>query len=151
MQVDHALIIALVERWRPETHTFHLPHGKVGITLQDIEVMLGVPIDGLPVTGSVKLDWFGLCHDLLGHRPSDSVLHPHENNSILARAKIRVSWLKPQFRGPLAMDATDKVVQQHVRYHILVWLGSILFMDKSADQVSVMPLQFLNLINKTRR
>ena len=91
MEVDHALITTLVERWRPETHTFHLPHGEMAITLQDIEVMLGVPIDGLPVTRSVKLDWFALCCDLLGHHPPDPVLHPHENKSILAGARIRVS------------------------------------------------------------
>ena len=38
------------------------------------------------------------------------------------------------------MDASDAVEQQHARYHILVWLGSILFMGKSVEQVSVMPL-----------
>ncbi|KAL0000066.1 hypothetical protein SO802_019668 [Lithocarpus litseifolius] len=151
MEVDHALIIALVERWHPETHTFHLLHGEMGITLQDIEVMLGVPIDGLPVTGSVKLEWPVLCRDLLGHRPPDPVLHPHKNISILAGARLRVSWLKEQFRGPIPADAADEVVQQHALYHILVWLGSILFMDKSADRVSVMPLQFLNLISDAKR
>ena len=61
LEVDHALITALVECWRPETHTFHLPHGEVGITLQDFEVMLGVLVDGLPVIGGVKLDWPRLC------------------------------------------------------------------------------------------
>ena len=105
----------------------------------------------LPVTGGVKLDWPALCRELLGHHPLDPIPHPHENMSILAGARIRVSWLKEQFRGPLPANATDKVVQQHAHYHILVWLGSILFMDKSADRVSVMPLQFLNLISDAKK
>ena len=40
IEVDHALIMALVEWWHPKKHMFHLPHGEMGITLQDIEVML---------------------------------------------------------------------------------------------------------------
>ena len=55
MEVDHALITTLVKRWCPETHTFHLPHGEMGITLQDIEVMLGISVDGLPVTGKTNM------------------------------------------------------------------------------------------------
>ena len=72
--------------------------------------MLGVRVDGLPMTGGVKMDWPTLCFDLLGHRPPDPILHPHENTSILAGARIRVSWLNEQFGGPLAANATDKVV-----------------------------------------
>ena len=91
MEVDHALITTLVERWRLKMHTFHSLHGEMGITLQDIEVMLGVPIDGLPMTGSVRMDWFVLCCDLLGHQPPDTVSHPYENKSILPRVRIRVN------------------------------------------------------------
>ena len=31
-EIDHGLITALVKRWRPETHMFHLPHGEMSIT-----------------------------------------------------------------------------------------------------------------------
>ena len=103
------------------------------------------------MTGGVKLDWPVLCCELLGHHPLDPVPNPHENMSILAGARIRVNWLKEQFRGPLSADATDEVVHQHARYHILVWLWSILFIDKSADRVSMMPLQFLNPISDTKK
>ena len=151
LELDHVLITALVERWHLGTHTFHLSHGEMGITLQDIKVMLGVPVDGLPVIGGVKLDWPRLCLELLGHCPPDLIPHPHENMFILAGVGLRVTWLEAQFRGPLAADATNEVVQQHVRYHILEWLGTILFIDKLVDRVSMMPLQFLNPINNAKR
>ena len=91
MEVDHALITTLVKRWRSKMHMFHLTHGEMGITLQDIEVILGVPVNGLPVVGKVRLDWSGSCLELLGHRPPDPIPHPYENKSILAEARIRVS------------------------------------------------------------
>ena len=61
MEVDHALIMTLVERWRSKTHTFHLPHGEMGITLQDIEVMLGILVDGLSVTRKTDMKWSEVC------------------------------------------------------------------------------------------
>lgn len=43
---DRSLIAALTDRWRPETHTFHLPVGEVTITLQDVAYLLGLPLAG---------------------------------------------------------------------------------------------------------
>ena len=91
MEADHALITALVERWRLETHTFHLPHGEMGITLKDIEVMLEIPVDGLPVTGRTDLKWNEVCRDLLGHEPPPVI--PNSNKSTLTRARIKYKWL----------------------------------------------------------
>ena len=149
MEVNHALITALVERWRPETHTFHLPYGEMGITLQDIEVMLGIPVDGLPVTGRTNLIWSEVCRDLLGHEPPPVI--PNSNKSTFAGARIKYNWLDEQFAAPLAADASDEVMQQHARYHLVVWMGALLFMDKSADRVSLITLLLLNPFSNARQ
>ncbi|QHO30269.1 uncharacterized protein DS421_8g231800 [Arachis hypogaea] len=45
----HPLLAALVERWRPESHTFVLPVGEVTVTLEDVAHIFGLPIDGEPL------------------------------------------------------------------------------------------------------
>ena len=62
---DHNLLIAFVEQWQPETHTFHLPHGMMTITLQDVEVLLGIPIDGEAIIGTTDLVWATECVNML--------------------------------------------------------------------------------------
>ncbi|KAK1411622.1 hypothetical protein QVD17_38178 [Tagetes erecta] len=50
-KLDRALIKALIERCRPETNTFHLPFGEVTVTLQDVNVLWGLPIEGDALLG----------------------------------------------------------------------------------------------------
>ncbi|KAL4360722.1 hypothetical protein GQ457_04G018500 [Hibiscus cannabinus] len=45
-RLDRNLLNVLIERWRPETHTFQLPCGEATITLQDVAYQLGVPAWG---------------------------------------------------------------------------------------------------------
>lgn len=151
IELDHALITALVERWRPETHSFHLPHGEMTITLQDIEVIMGVPVVGLPVVGKTNMEWGNLCHELLGHKPPDKEPHANENTAMLCGARLKLSWLKSMFNDPLPADATDLRVQQYARYYILEMLSGMLFMDKSGERISVMYLQFLNPISNGKK
>jgi hypothetical protein len=47
---DRSLLTALVDRWRPETHTFHMPVGEMAPTLQDVSFLLGLPCAGAPVS-----------------------------------------------------------------------------------------------------
>ena len=69
-QIEHTLISALVERWRPETHTFHLPPGECTITLQDIAIQTGLRINGMPVTGNTFASWQPILQQLLGVTPT---------------------------------------------------------------------------------
>ena len=66
IKFDHALIIAFVERWHPETHTFHLQHNEMMITLQDVEVIMEMPIEGEAMVGSTKITWTTVCVEMLG-------------------------------------------------------------------------------------
>ena len=47
--------------------TFHLPHGEMSITLQDVEVILRLPINDEVLVGpTVVENWRQLCVELLG-------------------------------------------------------------------------------------
>ncbi|XP_027338102.1 protein MAIN-LIKE 2-like [Abrus precatorius] len=67
--LDMGLITALVERWRPEMHTFHLSPGECTITLQDVAILLGLRIDGRPVIATTGGNWAQIVEDHLGIRP----------------------------------------------------------------------------------
>ncbi|RYR16002.1 hypothetical protein Ahy_B04g072985 isoform B [Arachis hypogaea] len=54
-RLDDPVVSAFVERWRPETHTFHMPFGECTITLQNVAYQLGLPIDGHFVSCCLKL------------------------------------------------------------------------------------------------
>ncbi|CAN0919904.1 Serine/threonine-protein phosphatase 7 long form homolog [Linum grandiflorum] len=43
------LCTPLMERWRPETNTFHMYHGEMTITLEDGLFIAGLPVDGAAV------------------------------------------------------------------------------------------------------
>ncbi|VFQ64122.1 unnamed protein product [Cuscuta campestris] len=134
LQIDWALITALVERWRPETHAFHLPFGEVGITLQDVDVLLGLPVDGTPVVGShgnTKEYWAQLCSDMLGFRPSleDVTKTQIKMNAIVL---IRIGDHSPE------VD-----FRQHVRALMLKIMGGALFASTTGNKVNLCLLELL--------
>ncbi|QHO06374.1 uncharacterized protein DS421_14g454110 [Arachis hypogaea] len=105
---DWALASALIERWRPESHTFYLLCGEMTITLQDIAYQLGLRIDSDPVSGCIG-GWEQhhrgrtieeICEQLLGVVPS-----PDDRQS-------QTKWTL--IGGILFSDASDSRV--HIRW-----------------------------------
>ncbi|KAL0016841.1 hypothetical protein SO802_003910 [Lithocarpus litseifolius] len=146
--IDHCLITALVERWRPETHTFHLLHGEMSITLEDVEVILGLPIDGEVLIGPTAVeggDWKQLCVELLGFEV------PANDNTTLVGQRILISRLVQRIAEPLPHDATEMQLHQYARCYILALIGDKLFMDKSGDRVYLMFLEFLRDLCRPRQ
>jgi len=44
--ISHGLVCAMAERWHQETSSFHLPVGKMTITLDDVACLLGIHVAG---------------------------------------------------------------------------------------------------------
>ncbi|RYQ84069.1 hypothetical protein Ahy_B10g102963 [Arachis hypogaea] len=66
---DWLLISTLMERWRPESHTFHLPCGELTITLHDVAYQLGLSVNIWVGRQSIE----ELCQQLLGVTITDEV------------------------------------------------------------------------------
>ena len=107
--IDWPLITCLVERWRPETHTFHVPVGEMTITLQDVAIILGLRIDGPAITGTCVFDVVELCGELL------SVTSPVGD---LKGSAISIWWLCDRLSTP-APDADEVTLKRGARGFIL--------------------------------
>ncbi|KAH1221941.1 Serine/threonine-protein phosphatase 7 long form [Glycine max] len=129
LKINSSLITALIERWRPETHTFHLRCGEATITLQDVSVLLGAPL-----IGQTNLDWAELCEELLGVRPQEGELQG---------SVVKLSWLAHHFSEINIHDGNVEQLQRFTRAWILRFIGGVLFVDKSSSKVSLRYLQFL--------
>uniref|UniRef100_A0A452ZMD2 Aminotransferase-like plant mobile domain-containing protein n=1 Tax=Aegilops tauschii subsp. strangulata TaxID=200361 RepID=A0A452ZMD2_AEGTS len=87
--VNHAALTALVDRWRPENHSFHLPCGEMTMTLEDMAMISGLPINGQAVTGRVSaVNWRERTGILIGVQPDG----PREAKA--DTVKVRHYWLK---------------------------------------------------------
>ncbi|XP_074299959.1 serine/threonine-protein phosphatase 7 long form homolog [Silene latifolia] len=127
------LISALVERWRPEAHSFHLTIGEATVTLQDVQVLLGLRIRGDIISGPTAYNWPLLITELLGKTPS---------SDDLKGASLRIGWLLEQFSG-LPEDANEDVLHQYVRAYLLILMATIMFPDKSGNDIQVVYLPLL--------
>ncbi|XP_071722469.1 serine/threonine-protein phosphatase 7 long form homolog [Rutidosis leptorrhynchoides] len=135
MEYDHHLLTALAERWRPETHSFHLFIGEATITLQDVEVLMGLRLDDLPVTGS---EWYpsdidGCVKRLLGCRPRR-----------YRKAALRLACLREHLKDHRErIDILEEEALQRTRCHVAFLLTGFFFPDKSQNKIDLFVLRLL--------
>ncbi|KAK4402447.1 protein MAINTENANCE OF MERISTEMS [Sesamum angolense] len=146
IQYDCHLITALVERWRSETHSFHFRVGEAIITLQDVQVIWGLPIDGEPVSGTdlerTSVQWQEYCMQYIGFAPEDGAL---KGSRLQVKAIIEhISHVH------ITPNTPHLTVIQYARAVALLLLGGTMCPDSSGNFVSLLYLAKLEDIVAAR-
>ncbi|CAN1129939.1 Protein MAIN-LIKE 2 [Linum perenne] len=128
------LVTTLIERWRPETNTFHLVAGEATSTLEDMEVLTGLPTAGSPLFVSPdERPVTDICEQWLGVAPPPCAIQGRT---------VRVSWVKRLF-DRLPDGATAEVVTYHARAYTWVLVAGILLVNQNGDHIQVHLLQLI--------
>ncbi|KAL0928805.1 hypothetical protein M5K25_000728 [Dendrobium thyrsiflorum] len=160
IRMDHNLLTALVERWSPQTNSFHLPVGEMSITLQDVALILGLHIDGPALVGHNVvgagrrwLSWPDCCDDLLGQHPQRDVVYVDPFNPRVsskfrmgqaqAQACLPLRWLRWTFYRDSYLDMNELDFWRHLRAYVLFLMGTYLLPDTSGCEIH---LRFLPLL-----
>ncbi|QHN87188.1 uncharacterized protein DS421_16g552870 [Arachis hypogaea] len=132
---------SLIKAWCPETHTFHLPWGECTITLEDVAMQVGLPIDGEPVSGTLRSwskfyqrDIWQWCEELLGEVPNGHVGTTKYN--------IKLKWLRSRLQQ-MPLDSPEEALVRYARCYIMYLLGGVLRPDKANNTVHVRYLPLL--------
>ncbi|MQL88991.1 hypothetical protein Taro_021569 [Colocasia esculenta] len=146
VKLDRLLLTALVDRWRPETNTFHFPHGEMTITLQDVSCILGLRIDGEPIVAAphVPTRWpsyLDMCQELLGV----DIL----NLNVLGQYKtcLQMAFLRDTFSQMNLQGHNMHTVRCYTRAYVMYLLGKALIPDTSGNEIHIQYLGFLEDFN----
>ncbi|KAL7251008.1 hypothetical protein ACSBR1_012932 [Camellia fascicularis] len=130
--VNRIVISAFVERWQPETNTFHLTVGEMTMTLDDVGTILGIPIIGRSVSATTLTDQqaHALVVDALGVDDTEAT----KELSSARGQSVKLEWLRNKFSGCKDSDTKESVACA-ARAYLLFLLGCTLFSDKSGTRL----------------
>nr|XP_009593664.1 serine/threonine-protein phosphatase 7 long form homolog [Nicotiana tomentosiformis] len=141
LQFEWALITAMIERWRPETHIFHIPIGEATIMLEGVEVLFGPPVDGIHVAYLHALrDYMGVDYLHMLQRLTDS-----SQWSRLQLTPVRQHLVA--MNAEITDDSPLEDIDWHTRLLLLLMFGGILFSNTSKNLVSFKFLHHLERLD----
>ncbi|MBA0855121.1 hypothetical protein Goshw_009451 [Gossypium schwendimanii] len=121
-----------------ETRGAHIPPSirRVHYTLEDVQLHLGLPVDGPVVIGSVHTaNWRDVCEQLFGRVPET-----------IFGAQIDMNWLRRIFRS-LDEDSNKVQREQHAQAYIFIIIKGLLMPDKLRNLAH---LSYVGLLNELR-
>ncbi|XP_070020909.1 protein MAIN-LIKE 1-like [Nicotiana sylvestris] len=146
-RLDGSLITALIERWQPETHTFHLPIGEATITLQDVEFLYGLLVDGLHVALPHSMrDYTGNQYLAMSQRLTD--FRAEDEGALVGASRLALTPVQlhlEAMNADITHDTSDLHINRYTRLLLLLMFGDVLFPNTSGNLVS---LRFLHHLER---
>ncbi|CAL5425473.1 unnamed protein product [Camellia sinensis] len=144
---NRVAISAFVERWHPETNTFHMPDGEMTVTLDDVRTILGIPITSMALSCPklTKYKAAKLVNATLGVPVNVAFVELVQSRG----QSVKLEWLRIRFHEVNDTDDAN-FIEYAARAYLLYLLGCTLFADKSGTRVPVAYLHMLTDIDAVR-
>ncbi|CAK8570591.1 unnamed protein product [Lathyrus sativus] len=139
LKIDLSLVVALLEKWRPETHTFHFLTGECTITLEDANMLLGFRVDGKAINGPTEVT-----NDVYMENLGVESTEADKN-----RGSVRITWLENLYEILKNNSApTQQEIVLQAKVYILLVIATILFPDKSQNLLHSSWIPFVGDLEK---
>ncbi|KAK9114297.1 hypothetical protein Syun_021094 [Stephania yunnanensis] len=154
-KANKEVITAFMERWQQETNIFHLPFGEMSISLEDVSMLLKIPVTGKVVavenfaryTNESCSDAIKLVSKLLRVIIEDA----EEEVNISKGLTVRKGWPKSRWCPKAgSRNINYPSVECTARAYLLYLLSCTLFAYKSGSRVSIALLKLLEDLDDVR-
>ncbi|XP_070009498.1 protein MAIN-LIKE 2-like [Nicotiana sylvestris] len=127
--------------------TFHLPIGEATITLQDVEVLYGLPVDGHHVDYPHALrEYTGLQYLQMLQWLAD--FQPAEEAALSGGSRLQLTPVRlhlEEMDADITDDTLDLLIDLYTRLLMLLMFGGVLFSNTSGNLVN---LRFLHHLER---
>ena len=128
---DTGLILGFVERWHPETNSFHLPIGEMTISLDDVWCLLHLNIMG-DLCPNEAVEYEEAIHMLMTLLGVDRGMATAELKKSRG-SQVRLSWLRDVYNSCCEREQWEFAA----RAYLLHLVGCTIFADKSGTLIRV--------------